>query len=160
MSDKASSETEMYSCPRFDYCNAPRCPLDPMRDRRVRLKGEPRCRRGGGKSQGLRCDICGTPSRSLLILPPPVEAKDIVDHEVNEGGVYAITGGQGRSSVAWRYHRVCALCMEDLRKEGRGIVRLKFKYNLEEAEDDGSDRAETQDSIDTSAQLDNCGCAV
>lgn len=31
------------SCPRFDRCSAPLCPLDLQRDRRTYLNGEPTC---------------------------------------------------------------------------------------------------------------------
>lgn len=33
----------MRRCPRFQRCNVPVCPLDPLQDQRTYLKGEPRC---------------------------------------------------------------------------------------------------------------------
>lgn len=33
----------MKRCPRFIQCTAPRCPLDPLQERRTELPGEPRC---------------------------------------------------------------------------------------------------------------------
>jgi hypothetical protein len=34
----------MRECPSFDYCSAPRCPLDPDIDDRISLKGEDKCK--------------------------------------------------------------------------------------------------------------------
>lgn len=36
-------EEAMEMCPRFKYCNAPKCPLDVDVDLRVELKGEEKC---------------------------------------------------------------------------------------------------------------------
>ena len=37
-------ETElMEQCPRWNYCSVPKCPLDPLIDKRVKLQGDPSC---------------------------------------------------------------------------------------------------------------------
>ena len=33
----------MQKCPRYKFCNAPKCPLDYFRDERVKLAGEDKC---------------------------------------------------------------------------------------------------------------------
>jgi len=33
----------MQRCPRFQFCNAPKCPLDYFQDQRTKLKGEEKC---------------------------------------------------------------------------------------------------------------------
>ena len=49
----------MEQCPRFDFCSAPKCPLDLWEDRRTELPGEDKC--GLGKTYRLRK---GTPNGS------------------------------------------------------------------------------------------------
>lgn len=33
----------MKRCPRFEFCSAPKCPLDELVDQRIQLGGEPTC---------------------------------------------------------------------------------------------------------------------
>ena len=33
----------MQKCPRFQFCNAPKCPLDYFQDDRIKLEGEEKC---------------------------------------------------------------------------------------------------------------------
>lgn len=40
---KAENTQGMESCPKFETCDAPRCPLDELCDVRVKLPGEPVC---------------------------------------------------------------------------------------------------------------------
>jgi len=41
--EKPTCYDVMKSCPRFQSCCVPICPLDPLQDRRTYLKGEPKC---------------------------------------------------------------------------------------------------------------------
>jgi len=43
MINKTTVLAPMNKCPRFFRCSVPICPLDPDKDKRVYLQGEPRC---------------------------------------------------------------------------------------------------------------------
>jgi len=44
MTTKENKYKAMYRCPRYNFCNAPICPLDPDYKLRVKLKGEDTCK--------------------------------------------------------------------------------------------------------------------
>ena len=43
----------MYLCPRYNFCNAPICPLDPNWTSRVYVYGDEKCKLGKGLRQKL-----------------------------------------------------------------------------------------------------------
>jgi hypothetical protein len=42
--ETAENTKRMETCPRFDTCDAPKCPLDALYDVRVYLRGDEKCR--------------------------------------------------------------------------------------------------------------------
>jgi len=56
LSTVPKNERAMYLCPRFSHCSVPLCPLDPEKDKRSRLPGEPNCPRTKKQLEQTRKD--------------------------------------------------------------------------------------------------------
>lgn len=85
----------MERCPRFSRCSVPICPLDEGKDKRVYLKGEPKCNLPKSRRLKLGEDLPWkglTPReeagiRNWLKIPPNKRA-DLAKNLVSRGKVY------------------------------------------------------------------------